>query len=468
MDGQKATAPAEASQEGQQGVEYHPPTESTGERAAGAEPVASGGVTVSAAPAPAGASATPTSEATYVLGRRVDWLTTAFRVALSEGILRALSRALDAADEAGRTAVDLAGGRWELRHMRSGKRLLLRNADIAVVIDPQGPEGWTVQVEHPGATMMRTELDRAVQQAEAIAASLGDVQGSRVRRLDLAADIGGWSVGDIDDRAWVKSSRAKLERARGVEVDKSDSPVQRRFRRGERVTGYSICPGNALMAVVYDKREELTLRPEKTAAEESRWREQGWDGAAPVTRVEFRFRSLVLHELGCRDGLVAFRKKLDALWGYATRWWIRLVELGAATRLSRCPVTPEWRTVQAVRFEHWATPAVRKKMRQGASPAQVFGAALSAVAGAGLLLAPVISRCEEIPSIVSRMSEAERETTVRAMVGGIVAEAGGLVVVDLLERLGTERAARWVLQRQEAARGRFSSLPGPVAAEVAA
>lgn len=465
----------------QPGVEYHPPTLAAGGQAVGAEPDASTRLNLAVADGAEATGEPPTLQATgawqgvRVLCQRIDWLTVAFKVALSESVCRDLVRRLEAASEAYRAAAELAGHTFELRRVASGQTLLLRNQSAAVKIDPKGPDGWTVSVDFSGGQMMVSDVDAACALAERLASALGTVQGSRVRRLDLAADIGGWSVRDIDDRAFVKSSRAKLDRDRGVELDKSDSPVQRRFRRGQYVTGYSICPGNPIMGVIYDKREELTIKPDKRAAEEHRWREAGWDGAAPVTRVEFRFRSLVLHELGCRDGLNAFRQKLDALWRYASRWWLRLVDLGAATRLSRCPVTPEWAAVQSVVFVHQATPAVRTKMRKGASAAQVFGAALSAVAGAGLLLGPVVATCDatsrplEIHELVSRMSTEQQEATLRAVVGGIISEAGGLVVVDLLERLGTERAARWILTRQEAARARFSECrPPPDASRAAA
>jgi hypothetical protein len=394
-----------------------------------------------------------------VVSHRVDWLTMAYKVTLNENVLRSLVRDLEAAPDAQRCAVELGGDHFELKQMRSGARYLLRNADVAVVVDPKACEGWTVQVEHPGATMMRTEPERALEISRRLATALGSMHGERCRRLDLAADVAGFDVQAIDDQAWVKHSRAKLERA--ADVDKSDSPVQRRFRRGTRVTGYSICPGNVVMGCIYDKREELTIRSDKRAAEEARWTDGGWDGAAPVTRVEFRFRSEALNDLSARDG-ASFLPKLDALWQYATRWWLRLVDLATDTRVYRCKVTPEWQVVQALKFRHEASPAIRRRIRLGASPGQVLGAALSVVAAAGMLLAPVPIADETgaplaAPAIVQRMSPPEQNATVFALVSATCAEASALVAADLLERLGPARAAIWLLQRQDAARARFSS-----------
>jgi hypothetical protein len=414
--------------------------------------------------------------AARVLAQRVDWLTAAFRVDLAEPMMRHFGARLASAEDAERCSVLLGGSAFELKRMRTGKRLLLRNSDIAIALDPEGPGGWTVAIDVTGGQLIGANLDRVVATMRHLAAALGEVKGERVRRLDLCADIEGFDVSKVDGAAWVKPSRARLERASLADVD-TEAPEARQFRRGQQITGYSICPGNVMQAVIYDKREELTIRPHKRGAEESIWKESGWDGAAPVGRVEFRFRSEVLHELGARDGLDAFREKLDAIWAYASRWWLRLVELGTSSRVSSCKVTEEWRVVQSVRFKHEAHPAARRRIRKGASPAQVFGAALSAVAGAGLLLASVtatdVATGRELAEdeIAARLPPIEQEHTVRAIVTGIALEASGLVVTDLLERLGAGRACTWVLHRQNAARARFAEcemMRAPAAAPVAA
>jgi hypothetical protein len=416
--------------------------------------------------------------AARVLACRVDWLTAAFRVDLAEPMMRHFGARLSVAEDAERCSVILGGSAFELKRMRTGKRMLLRNADVAIALDPEGPGGWTVAIDVTGGQMIGAELDAVVRTMRHLAAALGDVKGERVRRLDLCADVEHFDVGAIDAAAWVKPSRARLERASLADVD-TEAPIARQFRRGQKITGYSICPGNVMQAVIYDKREELGIRPHKRDAEEAIWIERGWDRAAPVGRVEFRFRSEVLHELGARDGLDAFREKLDAIWAYASRWWLRLVELGTHSRVSSCKVTEEWRVVQSVRFKHEAQPAARKRIRKGASPGQVFGACLSAVAGAALLLGSV--SCTDVATgreldeqeIAARLPPAAQESALRSIVSGIVAEAGGLVVNDLLERFGAGRALAWALLRQNAARARFSSCTPPPAvasspAEVAA
>lgn len=455
-------------------MEYHPPHEAKSVRAVGAAPVfaaSPGALGLAAnvtAPPPVHDAALSETRAPsggfLVVGTRIDWLTVAFKTVLSMSILADLYTAVEAQQ---RTAFTFAGCEWELRKMRSGQRLLMRNADAAVVLDPQGPEGWTVQVEFPGAVMMRTSADRAVEIARSVAAMLGRVNGERVRRLDLCADIAGLDVAEIAPDAFVKPARARLERANLAALEKSfEHPeLKVRYKADAKITGFTVCPGNALSAVVYDKPEELRQheRPDKAALEEKTWRANGWDGEAPVTRVEFRLRSEVLHELGARDGLDAFRSKLDALWGYCARLWLRLVVPGTAERPSRCALDPAWATVRRVQFSHKMPPGDRVRVRGGASAAQAFGASLSHVAAVDKQPAPFESVDETTgevrtaPEALAVLDDAAVVDLLTTRVAGIFAATARAVALDFVERLGLRAAAEFVLVREGAARARFSS-----------
>lgn len=459
------------------GVEYHPPHEANRTRAVGAaarieaSPGAYGHAANVTTPPPSQDAARHASPGTRavagafrVVGTRIDWLTVAFKTVLSMPILGELYDAVEAQQ---RTAFTFAGCEWELRKMRSGQRLLLRNADAAVVLDPQGPEGWTVQVEFPGAVMMRTDVDRAVEIARSVAAMLGTVNGERVRRLDLCADVAGLDVSGIAPSAFVKPSRARLERANVSALEKSfEHPDLRvRYKANAQVTGFTVCPGNALSAVVYDKPGELRQheRPDKAVMEERTWRANGWDGEAPVTRVEFRLRSEVLHELGARDGLDAFRGKLDALWGYCARLWLRLVVPGTAERPSRCALDPAWATVRLVQFVHATPPGERVRIRGGASAAQAFGASLSHVAATDKQppryesLDETTGELRTVVETLAVMEDAQVADLVTARVSGIFEATARAVALDFVERLGLRGAAEFVLVREGAARARFSS-----------
>lgn len=458
------------SEAGSAGVEYHPPHEAKSARAVGAavELRAGGdlpGLVANVAPSP------PVQEAEgrpgvglRVVGTRIDWLTFAFKVELSPVIMGEL---YDLVEDQARAAFTFAGCEWEVRKMRTGQRLLLRNADVAMVLDPQGPEEWTVQVDFTGAVMMRTDVDRAVEVARAVAAMLGKVKGQRVRRLDLCADVAGLDVAEVPADAFVKPSRARLERASVAALEKGfEHPdLKVRYRSDATVTGFTVCPGNVLSCVVYDKVEELRQqeRPDKREAEMATWRAHGWSGDEPVTRVEFRLRSEVLHELGARDGLDAFRAKLDAIWGYCARAWLRLVVPGTADRPSRCDVAPAWSVVRAVRFVHPDAPSERRRIRSGATAAQAFGAALSHVACEGKEPPPfeyVDERTGEVlraGQALGMLDDDAVATTLTARVDGIFAAAAREVAADMVQRFGLRKALEFVLVREGAARARFSS-----------
>ncbi len=455
---------------GQPGVEYHPPQEASGVRAAAARPWDTSHLMVEPSKLSretrllcAGFGPPAQGTEPHLLACRVDWLTCAFKVELRPKLLQELEERLDV-DGQERVAVVIADLSFELKRMRTGKRMLARNADVAIVLDPDGPDGWNVQIDFTGGYLMRSTVDRAVQLARELVASLGPNHGERVRRLDLCADIGRWDIGEIKGENFVKPSRARLERATLAQVEKPmENPLMRQYRRGGIVTGFTVCPGNILSAVIYNKREELGLHPEKRDAEEERWKEGGWDGESPVTRVEFRLRSEALHELNSRDGLDAFRLHLDELWHYCCNDWLRIVLPQPGARLGRCPIDPTWRAVRGVQFHHEPIPMPRFRLRGGASAAQTFGAVLSTLARDGLsppLRDAINEETGEVltePQQVAQLDDDGARELVRERVAGLFRVAGKVIADDILARRGVRPAALFVLYREAAARARFSS-----------
>ncbi len=395
---------------------------------------------------------------------RVDWLTVAFKVDLDAKFMSDLTGQLDEDDQA-RVAATLGAHKFELKRMRSGTRVLCRNADVAIVLDPEGPEGWTVQMDFPGGTMMRTSVDMAVDLARELAVTLGRVKGERVRRLDLCADIANFPIDEISPGQWVKPSRARLQRTSLADVEKPlEQPALLQHRRGKgaAITGYTVCPGNPISCVIYNKREELLAHPEKRAAEEERWTAGGWDGESSVTRVEFRLRSEVLHQLNARDGLDVFRMRLDALWQYCASDWLRLIIPRSAQRLSRCELDPVWKVVRHVRFAHKAFAATRYRIRGGATGAQAFGATLSHLAREARApeLREELTEDGEVldeAAQVAALDDRAAQDVVLERVRGLFARAGEVIAEDLLVRFGPRRAALFVLHRESAARARFST-----------
>lgn len=448
---------------GSAGVEYHPPQEAIGTRGGeGAPPAESLGARAHAGDGRLARHPGQDAGAYRVVGCRVDWLSVAFRVALDSQLVEDVTRE---AEQWGRVAVTLGGIPFEAKKMRSGKRLLFKNADVGIVVDPEGPDGWSVQVDCPGEFMSRSTLERATQLAEHIAGSLGSAVGARVRRLDLAADIAGLDMRDIDLDGWVKPSRAKVERAHAEDLTKEwHAPELRQYHRGGKLTGYTICPGNPLCAVVYDKLEELRMmRPDKLVAETERWKRNGWDGKSCVTRVEFRLRSESLHQLGARDGVSAIQSKLDAIWAYCSRMWLRLVLPWTNSRLARCHLHPAWEVVRSVVFRHGSTPAMRVRMRGGVTAAHALGAIFSLIGSeqrmpiplrremdAGVMLDRAALALDSVPE--------DALETVKRRVSSMFGRAARVVARTLVEQLGPREAMAMLLEREDATRARFSGM----------
>lgn len=185
---------------------------------------------------------------------------------------------------------------------------------------------WTVEIVWYAEELARlTEeqgsataaLDVVLRESAALASNLGDVFASRLRRIDLCADVAGWQVESSDVRRIVKRPRAKWEVRDDADAFDKRKPQERArddgaavFGKGptlakRRVTGIMIGFGGDMSARLYDKRSELEKEDDTTARrrddEEARWRARGWDGVSPVTRVEFQIRGSVLDEMGIRD-----------------------------------------------------------------------------------------------------------------------------------------------------------------------
>lgn len=104
-----------------------------------------------------------------------------------------------------------------------------------------------------------------------------------------------------------------------------------------------------MAARLYDKTEEIKASGKDYLR--TLWQAKGWDGVAPVYRLEFQFRNEALRQFGCHrypDVL----DRLAGLWRYASEDWLRLTIPNAddATR-SRWPLHPLWIALQAVQWD---------------------------------------------------------------------------------------------------------------------
>ena len=197
--------------------------------------------------------------------------------------------------------------------------------------------GFTVEIVWYAQELARSGLEVCLRESEALAALCGEVEELRLNRIDLCADVEGWTVEESDARIVAKRARADLAIDDGRaandadDVDEAGKVREGRLRppscgprcrdgcicrnvrvhatggmQRRRITGISVGSGGAVMSRIYNKRVELERDTSDTGAqrradEEERWRAAGWDGDSPVARIEFQLRGPALVELGIRD-----------------------------------------------------------------------------------------------------------------------------------------------------------------------
>jgi hypothetical protein len=198
----------------------------------------------------------------------------------------------------------------------------------------------------------------------------------QVSELHLCADMAGMAVdrlqrGEFVHRGTITSwhvSDAQLveliPQTDGARTGVKDAlpVVDLRLRHGE-TEGLSFSKTGAHSCAIYNKPREIRYQSRDKVWFADIWRRNGWDGEAPIARIEMRYRRAALHELGC-EGVEATFDPLDALWAYSTREWLRhtIPQVGHDTNRSRWPPSPWRQTVQAVDFGQPETaPAQRQR-----------------------------------------------------------------------------------------------------------
>lgn len=343
------------------------------------------------------------------------------------------------------------------------------NGDLRGVLSPAAVGGWSVEVVFSQQWLARMGPRASLEYGRALASVLGtwaveidpdhrDENGEalwwrmperwwhdveRVRRIDLAADVAGFHLANEDRDAFVRQRRARMD---DFQPDPKDEDgivgAEVQHTTGRDLTGFTICPGGDLLCRIYDKRTELELpgREQKRQVEGELWTLGGWDGAAPVARVEFQIRGRALDEFHARTAAALDWRNLGAIWSYCVGGtprepagrplgWLRLVDPSSATRSNKATIDPRWLAARSVEWCERQIATTRWRMRRGADARQVVGSSLSFVVSRGTL--PV-----ELTPAVGEGSDAEAETHVRAVLASILGAAATTAADDLIGQLG--------------------------------
>jgi hypothetical protein len=130
-------------------------------------------------------------------------------------------------------------------------------------------------------------------------------------------------------------------------------------QRGRRMKGFYFSKTAPHSCLIYNKSSEVKVHHKEWFYEV--WKQNGWDGDMPVTRIEFRYERECLREMGIDDPYELL-DQLDSLWAYSTQQWLRHTIPSADTNQSRWEVSAVWQVIQqASLFVTEAVPAVRAK-----------------------------------------------------------------------------------------------------------
>lgn len=311
--------------------------------------------------------------------------------------------------------------------------------EAEVLLSETAVGGWLVEVK-PRATFLHRESPRAaLTWGWSIADALcGQAKAVRLRRMDLCADFVGFDLGEIDINAF----QGRRKRAQSIAMVKEFAADG--IRTGFVIGKSDVCCG------IYDKTEELCLPRnddgEKRDLEHAAWKLAGWDGKERVTRVEMRFRSGAMKELTITDPEEALRR-IDGLWAYGTKKWVRLVVLGTATRRERMKLDERWARVQNVVFRRRMPPAIRTRETGEAKACRFLRASLN-YAATKRRLAPLPWKGREHAATMSEGRAAGWvQMELNLWCGGF---QGGEMAADLIAARGAQGAVAYIIELRNA------------------
>jgi hypothetical protein len=209
-----------------------------------------------------------------------------------------------------------------------------------------------------------------------------------VSRIDLASDFQGLSFdgSELPAGRWVCRATSRAQYSRADRADpkrmKARAAEQRKDMEGDRDAATYVhgrthtggAFGTGSIRVRY-YRKDIELAKSGKAWMKALWTAGGWDGAAPIWRVEAQFLGPALASMIAHAGKATSQRRgetwpadavtygkawrsvlrhLDAIWRYTMgepgggQGWLTLRDTGVNVQPTRWPVSAQWHAVQAV------------------------------------------------------------------------------------------------------------------------
>jgi hypothetical protein len=186
--------------------------------------------------------------------------------------------------------------------------------------------------------------------------------------VHLCVDVAGLTPGMLSETGLVGRSRRRVKELPEEGEEGTILPAGEQQQWCRRATGYALSRGAPHSCAIYDKVLEIRQQSGKIWFLDL-WRAGGWDGQAPVCRLEFRYKREFLRAFGLVDGEALTHydllDRLGDLWRYSTTEWLRYCVPTEDTNRSRWPLHPLWAVIQAADFGALPScPLVRVRKQQ--------------------------------------------------------------------------------------------------------
>jgi hypothetical protein len=273
---------------------------------------------------------------------------------------RELARAEEAKEEPQAIALSLAyGGQplYLLPYARKGWRFVLHNELLDVQIGRGGASKISARMRLSAAYLWSRDFGDSITEAYRFVFDAFGEKGVRVQagELHLAVDLMG--VDFSTAAAWAALEPSFVHRAATFGPLPAVHGKLSTIQIGQR--------SNAVSGVIYNKSAELAKSGKLWFHDI--WRANGWDGEAPVWRLELRFRREFLHQAKIEDAYDLL-DRMGQIWNYGTHQWVRHVDCdpeASADVRQEAPLSAWWSVYAgAWQTEADATPITRERKHQ--------------------------------------------------------------------------------------------------------
>ncbi len=232
-------------------------------------------------------------------------------------------------------------------------RYLLKNGFIDLMLGPLLNHGAPARVRFSSEYLWRRGVDEALITTHAFLWELFQAEMQvQPSEIHLCADVAGLKVPRNYERVFV----SRAVKWKPVKMSQLDKPI---YRHHELETLQFSGHGNPISVTIYDKRAEIEHQSPEKCWFYDLWKQHGWDGKAPVWRVECRLKREALHEMDLEETYGAL-DQVPALWEYCVgqpgqkNGWVRMVDPNTRdTNRRRWNTTSNWVAVQKAFMQHW-------------------------------------------------------------------------------------------------------------------